>query len=185
MEGRPLEEGELVERAKRGDVRAFEEIVRTYQSIAFRTAYLIAGTAADAEEAAQDGFLKAYRALSRFRRGEPLRPWLLQIVANEARNRRRTAGRRAQLRLRAAAQEPSGGAAPSPEASLLAGERRASLLAALNELREEDREVIACRYLLDLSEDETSATLGLSKGTVKSRLSRSLERLRARMEGAA
>ncbi|MBA3412105.1 MAG: sigma-70 family RNA polymerase sigma factor, partial [Actinobacteria bacterium] len=76
-------------------------------------------------------------------------------------------------------------AAPSPEASLLAGERRASLLAALNELREEDREVIACRYLLDLSEDETSATLGLSKGTVKSRLSRSLERLRARMEGAA
>ncbi|MBA3412751.1 MAG: hypothetical protein H0T09_03585, partial [Actinobacteria bacterium] len=109
MEGRPLEEGELVERAKRGDVRAFEEIVRTYQSIAFRTAYLIAGTAADAEEAAQDGFLKAYRALSRFRRGEPLRPWLLQIVANEARNRRRTAGRRAQLRLRAAAQEPSGG----------------------------------------------------------------------------
>lgn len=183
MEGRPLEEEELVERAKRGDARAYEEIVRTYQSIAFRTAYLIAGTAADAEEAAQDGFLKAYRALARFRRGEPLRPWLLQIVANEARNRRRSAGRRVQLSVRAAAQEPSGGAAPSPEATLLASESRASLLAALNELREEDRQVIACRYLLDLSEDETATALGLPRGTVKSRLSRSLERLRAQMEG--
>ncbi len=183
MEGRPLEEEELVERAKRGDARAYEEIVRTYQSIAFRTAYLIAGTAADAEEAAQDGFLEAYRALARFRRGEPLRPWLLQIVANEARNRRRSAGRRARLSVRAAAQEPSGGAAPSPEATLLASESRASLLAALNELREEDRQVIACRYLLDLSEDETAAALGLPRGTVKSRLSRSLERLRTQMEG--
>ena len=65
----------------------------------------------------------------RFRAGEPLRPWLLTIVANEARNRRRSAGRRAALALRAAGEErPSGEAAPSPEAALLAGERRAALL---------------------------------------------------------
>src|SRR3954467_3817343 len=115
---RPLEETELVERARRGDLRAWETIVRTYQGIAFRTAYVLTGSAADAEEAAQDGFVKAYRALGRFRRGAPLRPWLLEVVGNEARNRRRSAGRRDRLAMRAAVEEgPSGGAAPSPEAT--------------------------------------------------------------------
>ena len=183
MEGRPLEETELVERAKRGDVGAYEELVHTYQGIAFRTAYLITGTAADAEEAAQDGFVKAYRALGRFRPGAPFRPWILQIVANEARNRRRSAGRRAHLELRLA-ENPSGGAAPSPEAALLDSEQRSALLAALNRLPNEQRLAVACRYFLDLSEDETAAALGCRRGTVKSRLSRALERLRGEMEGA-
>jgi RNA polymerase sigma-70 factor (ECF subfamily) len=89
--GRPLVEAELVGRAKRGDEAAYEELVKIHREVAFRTAYLIAGSAADAEEAAQDGFVKAYRALARFRDGLPFRPWLLQIVANEARNRRRAA----------------------------------------------------------------------------------------------
>ena len=80
MEGRPPEESNLVERARRGDVQAFEQIVQAHQSIAFRTAYLVTGNAADAEEAAQDAFVKAYRALGRFRAGAPFRPWLLQIV---------------------------------------------------------------------------------------------------------
>ncbi len=137
MVSRPPEESELVERARRGDEGAYEELVRAHQGIAFRTAFVIAGDASDAEEAAQDGFVKAYRALGRFRRGSPFRPWLLRIVANEARNRRRSAGRRAALSLRAAADESSGGAAPSPEGVLLEGEERERLLAALNDLREE------------------------------------------------
>jgi RNA polymerase sigma-70 factor (ECF subfamily) len=177
--GRPLAEEELVERARRGDAAAYEELVRTYQGIAFRTAYLLAGNAADAEEAAQDGFVKAYRALGRFRTGLPFRPWLLKIVANEARNRRRSAGRREQLALRAAAGAAPGDAAPSPEAALLSAERRDELLAALNRLPERDRLVLACRYLLDLSEEESAAALGCRRGTVKSRLARALERLRA------
>ena len=107
--------------------------MHAYQGIAFRTAYVIARNAADAEEAAQDGFVKAWRALGRFREGAPFRPWLLQIVANEARNRVRSAGRRAGLALRAATEESSGDAAPSPEALLLSAERRAGLLAAVNE----------------------------------------------------
>jgi RNA polymerase sigma factor (sigma-70 family) len=177
--GRPLQESELVERARAGDPDAYAALVRGHEEIAFRTAYLITGNAADAEDAAQDGFVKAYRALPRFRSGEPLRPWLLTIVANEARNRRRSAGRRAALALRAAGEErPTGEAAPSPEAALLAGERRAALLGALGRLREDDRLVIGCRYLLELSEAETAAALGVRPGTVKSRLSRSLERLR-------
>jgi RNA polymerase sigma factor (sigma-70 family) len=180
--GRPLAEPELVERARRGDAAAYEEIVQTYQGIAFRVAYVIAGSAADAEEAAQDGFVKAYRALGRFRPGAPFRPWLLRIVANEARNRRRSAVRRESLALRTAAEQASGDAAPSPEAAVLVAEQRETLLRALEGLRDEDREVLSCRYLLDLSEDETATALGLRRGTVKSRTSRALARLRERLE---
>jgi RNA polymerase sigma-70 factor, ECF subfamily len=176
--GRPLDENDLIQRAKRGDKHAYEELVYTYQGIAFRTAYVLAGNAADAEEAAQDGFVKAWRALGRFRDGAPFRPWLLQIVANEARNRRRSAGRRAHLALRAATEHPSGDAAPSPEAALLSAEQREGLLAAVNELPEDQRSVIALRYFVGLSEQEVAETLGLPSGTIKSRTSRALERLR-------
>jgi len=179
---RPLET-ELVERARRGDLHAWETIVRTHQGIAFRTAYVMAGNAADAEEAAQDGFVKAYRALGRFRRGAPFRPWLLRIVANEARNRRRSAARRERLSLRAAAEARPGDAVPSPEAALLSRESQGQLLAAVERLSDDHRDAIACRYLLDLSEDETAAALGIRRGTVKSRVSRALERLREELEG--
>ena len=178
VEGRPLDETELVERARRGDHEAYAELVHAYQAIAFRTAFLIAGGATEAEDAAQDGFVKAWRALGRFRPGAPFRPWLLRIVANEAHNRRRSTGRRTRLALRAAAAEPSGDAAPSPEASLLDGERRTELLAAVNDLPDDQRMVIALRYFAGLSEDEVAETLGIAQGTVKSRTSRALERLR-------
>src|SRR5256884_3664910 len=144
---RPLDEPELVERARRGDFRAWETIVRRYQGIAFRTAYVLSGNAADAEEAAQDGFVKAYRALSRFRRGAPLRPWLLRIVANEARNRRRSAGRRHQLELRLSEGFRPGDAAQSPEAVAVASDERRRLLAMVSALGGEDRLVIARRHL--------------------------------------
>ncbi|HEY3105535.1 MAG TPA: RNA polymerase sigma factor [Gaiellaceae bacterium] len=179
MEGRPLQESELVERAKRGDQAAYGDLVHAYQGIAFRTAYVIVGNAAEAEDAAQEGFVKAFYALRRFRPGAPFRPWVLQIVANEARNRRRSAGRRAALLMRTAADAPSGEAAPSPEAAIESREQREALLAAVNNLREEDRLVITCRYFLELSEEETAAVLDWKRGTVKSRLSRALERLRA------
>jgi RNA polymerase sigma factor (sigma-70 family) len=176
--GRPLDENDLIRRAKRGDKHAYEELVHAYQGIAFRTAYVLAGNGADAEEAAQDGFVKAWRALGRFRDGAPFRPWLLQIVANEARNRRRSAGRRAHLALRAATEHPSGDAAPSPEAALLSAQQREALLAAVNDLPEDQRSVITLRYFVGLSEQEVADTLDLPTGTVKSRTSRALERLR-------
>jgi len=180
----PPTEAALVARARRGDAVAYEALVRAHQDIAFRTACLFAGSAADAEEAAQEAFVKAWRALPRFRPDAPFRPWLLAIVANEARNRRRAAGRRAGLALRAAQERVSGDAAPSPEAALLAGGERRELLAALGALDERDRAVIACRHLLDLSERETAEVLGCRSGTVKSRLSRALGRMRAELERA-
>jgi RNA polymerase sigma-70 factor (ECF subfamily) len=178
VEGRPRAERELVLRAQAGDARAYEELVHPHEEIAFRVAYVIAHNAADAEDAAQEGLVKAWRALGRFRADEPLRPWLLKIVANEARNRRRSAGRREHLVLRAAAAVSSGEAAPSPEeAALDAGERQ-QLLAALEQLPDQAREILACRYLLGLSEDETASALGVRLGTVKSRTARALDRLR-------
>jgi RNA polymerase sigma factor (sigma-70 family) len=177
-EGRPLDDEELVERAQRGDTSAYEDLVRRYQALAHRTAYLITADAAEAEDVAQAGFIKAYRALHRFRAGAPFRPWLLTIVANEARNRRRAAARRASLALRLSEDRPSVDAAPSPEASVLAREPAQDLLRAVNALRERDRVAIILRYFLDLSELEMAEMLGCSRGTVKSRLSRALERLR-------
>jgi len=182
---RPPTETELVERARSGDGVAFAALVSPQEEIAFRIAYLIARNDADAEDAVQTGLVKAWRALPRFRPGAPVRPWLLAIVANEARNRRRAAGRREGLAVRAAHELSSGGAAPSPEGRLLAVEQRAELLAALERLREEDRDVLSCRYLLELGEEETAAVLSLRRGTVKSRTSRALERLRDELGGAA
>jgi RNA polymerase sigma-70 factor, ECF subfamily len=178
VEGRQAEDALLVQRAQQGDTDAYGELVRRYQAVATRTAYVITGTAADAEEAAQDGFTKAYFALERFRTGAPFRPWLLRIVANEAKNRRKAAGRRPTVDLSVAEDRPSGDTALSPEAAALASERRATVVAALRRLREEDRLVIAYRYFLELSEAEMAEALGVARGTVKSRLSRAIARLR-------
>jgi RNA polymerase sigma-70 factor (ECF subfamily) len=182
VEGRPLEDerridAELIERARGGEIVAYEELVRRYQAVAVRTAHLIAPDG-DAEDATQEAFVKAYAALGRFRPDAPFRPWLLRIVANEARNRRRSATRRTGLALRAVEDRRPDDAAPSPESAVLAGERRSTLVNAVNALRDEDREVIAVRYFLDLSEAEAATTLGIPRGTVKSRLSRALGRLR-------
>ena len=185
MGDRPLAEDDLVAQAKLGDTRAYGALIQEHQTIAFRTAYLITASAADAEDAVQEAAVKAYRALGRFRAGRPFRPWFLAIVANEARNRRRSAGRRERLALRAAEDPLSGGAVPSPEAAILEAEQRAELLAAVEGLREEDRLAIACRYFLGLSEEETAAALDWRRGTVKSRTARALDRLRTHLEAGA
>ena len=190
MEDRPLQDKALVVRAQKGDPDAYAELVKQHQTIAFRTAWLISGSSAEAEEATQEALVKAYRALGRFRSGEPFRPWLLAIVANEARNRRVAEARRERLALRAGDEQRvveerrPGGAGPSPEAALLDSERRRELLESLGRLPEKDRLVIGCRYLLDLSEHETATALGWRRGTVKSRLSRALGRLREEMADA-
>jgi RNA polymerase sigma factor (sigma-70 family) len=151
--------------------------VRKHQALAFRAAYLVTGSAADAEDAAQEGFVKAWQALPRFRAGARFRPWLLAIVTNEARNRRRLAGRQATLAQRAL--EPP---AAGPEEQAGARAEHDRLLRLVAAMSEEDRLVIGYRYFLDLSEEETAQALGLPRGTVKSRLSRALARLRQTME---
>jgi len=181
VEGRPLEpfdESDAVERARGGDHGAYGELVTRYQALAGRTAYVITGSAADADDVVQEAFVKAYYALGRFRAGAPFRPWFLRIVANEARNRRVAAGRRPTVELDAALDRPSGETALSPEDAALAADLRRGLLTAIDRLREDDRLVLAYRYFLDLSEAEMAEALGIARGTVKSRLSRALGRLR-------
>jgi RNA polymerase sigma factor (sigma-70 family) len=182
VEGRPLDDNELVERARQGDMSAYEILVQRHQVMAIRVAYVICGD--EAEDAAQDAFVKAWRALGRFRESAPFRPWLLRIVCNEARNRRRSSARRSRLALRRADDRPSADAAPSAEEVVLAAQGRRLLLDAVNNLPDRDREVVACRHLLGLSEAETAAVLGWPRGTVKSRLARALARLRASLSEA-
>jgi RNA polymerase sigma-70 factor (ECF subfamily) len=177
----------LVRRAQGGDADAYGELVTVHQAAAFRVAYVLLGSAADAEDAAQEGFVRAYLALGRFRAGEPFRPWLLQVVGNEARNRRRARGRREGLADRAIAAFRGSSAehAPAPELEALAGETQAEVRTALAGLDDGERLVVTCRYLLGLSESETAAALGIPAGTVKSRLHRGLRRLRERLEPLA
>ena len=184
VEGRPLEDAELARRAREGDDGAYEDLVKRYGQIAFRVAWLVTRDRSEAEDAAQEAFVKAYYALDRFRPDLPFRPWLLRIVANEARNRARSSRRRQGLALRAAAVS-DGDAAPSPETAALAREDRDTLLAALNRLSPADREVIGHRYLIGLSESETADVLDVRVGTVKSRLSRAMARLRAVLDEEA
>jgi RNA polymerase sigma factor (sigma-70 family) len=178
----PASDGKLVDLARTGDVAAYESLVRRYQDVALRTAHAILGSGAEVDDAVQEAFVKAYYALHRFRAGSPFRPWLLRIVANESIDRARGAARTVSLDLRAETDDgPPDPGQPSPEATALALEQQAELLAAVNTLRPEDRLVIACRYWLDMPEAEMAAALGCARGTVKSRLSRAIERLRTRV----
>jgi RNA polymerase sigma factor (sigma-70 family) len=187
VEGSLLDETEaaLVERARSGEVAAYEELVRQYQQVAFRVAYLITGSAPEAEDAAQEGFLRAYRALGQLRADAPLRPWLLTIIANAARTRRSQAARHPTLELGAATEQALPADDASPEHAAETAEQRRELLAAIQALRPEDQEVITGRYFLDLSEAEMAGVLGCPRGTVKSRLSRALQRLRQQLAADA
>jgi RNA polymerase sigma factor (sigma-70 family) len=174
------EELVLVERARRGDHDAYALLVREHEEIVFRVAYLIVRSAADAEDVAQEAFVKAYRALGRFRAGSPFRPWLLRIVGNEARNHRRAAGRRAHHQHRAALLEPVN-SSPGAEEELMERESRRRLLAALDRLPEGERAALTGRYLAGLTDAETAAALGIPRATVKMRAWRGLNRLRGEL----
>ena len=108
MEGRPLDDDELVARARDGDDAAFGSLVTRYGQMAFRVAWLITRDRGEAEDAVQEAFVKAWRAMPRFRADAPFRPWMLRIVSNEARNRARSTRRRDALALREAAAVATG-----------------------------------------------------------------------------
>ena len=145
-----------------GDRDAYAELVRRHAPVAVRTATLL-GAGPDAEDVVQEAFVKAYAALRRFREGAAFRPWLLQIVANETSNLHRTAGRRA-ARERSAWErtEPllTSVEADDPAAAVLSQERRGQLVHGLSQLSERHRQVVTCRYLLELDEAETATVLG-------------------------
>jgi len=170
-------EAELVQRSLSGDHDAFARLIEPFGQVASRVAYAIVGP--DAEDVVQDALVKAFTRLDQFRRGNEFRPWLLAIVANEARNRVRGSGRRSVLELRVAGQRH--GVAPDPAVEATATDTRQRLLSAVAQLPARDREVLALRYFAELSEAETAAALGCAVGTVKSRAHRALARLRVEL----
>jgi RNA polymerase sigma-70 factor (ECF subfamily) len=174
-------DSELVRQAKLGDENAYQQIVDLYREAVFRLAYLIIGDAHDAEDIAQETFIRAYGSLNRFDDARPLRPWLLQIAANLARNKQRSVGRYWSAIKRFAG--------VTPEISDNAVERRAiqheesdALWQAVRRLTANEQEIIYLRYFLNLSVEETADALDVRPGTVKSRLHRALKQLRQVIE---
>ena len=170
---------DLLARVRRGDRDAYAELVRRHAPVALRTAALL-GAGGDTEDVVQEAFVKAYGSLDRFRPGAPFRPWLLKIVANETRNLHRASGRRAAREQRswALAERLLLARPDDPAEATLSQERQEALVRGLARLSAPHRQVVTCRYLLDLDEAESAAVLGWPRGTVKSRLHRALARLR-------
>ena len=152
--------------AQRGSAAALEQLFRSHWPRAYRTALVVVGDAAAAEDIAQESFLAAVRALDRFDRRRPFGPWLHRIVVNRAIDWARARSLRRELDVEAVA-EP---AAPEPE-------RVEELTRVLTELGPEHRAVIVLRYLLEYTPGEIADLLDLPRGTVNSRLRRGLDRL--------
>jgi len=170
-----LEESTLIRRASNGDTAAWEPLVLGHQQAVFRLAYLLLGDADDAEDIAQETFIRAWKALRRFDPTRPLRPWLLSIAANLSRNRLRSVGRFVSALTRAFYDEPKPGTVEG-EASRQAD--AGELWQAVRILDVQDQQIVYLRYFLELSVVETADALQVAEGTVKSRLSRALGKLR-------
>src|SRR5215210_3893529 len=174
--GEQIEEAELISRAREGSDAAWHSLVLAHQDAIFRLAYLLLGDRDEAEDVAQDTFIRAYHALSTFDDTRPLRPWLIAIATNLVRNRRRSLGRYL------AAIRRSIQAEPQPVVTL--GERTGqeweaqTLWQAVRRLKAVEQEVIYLRYFLEMSEADMANALQVAPGTVKSRLHRAVARLR-------
>jgi RNA polymerase sigma-70 factor (ECF subfamily) len=176
-------EAAVIARVRAGEAEAYAQLVRAHTGVALRAAVAF-GAGAEAEDVVQSAFFKAYQSLGRFREGAAFRPWLLRIVVNETRNSLRSAGRARAVAGREAVlrgAEPVIPESADPAVAALAEERRTLLTAALDELSEEHRQVVTCRYLLEMDETETARTLGWPRGTVKSRLNRALKKLEKKL----
>jgi len=171
-----LDETTLIQRATNGEAAAWEPLMLAHQEPVFRLAYLFLGDADDAEDIAQETFLRAYRSLKHFDPARPLRPWLLSIAANLARNRTRSAARYLAALTRSFRADPP--KSLDVEQHTAQNLDATQLWNAVRQLPADDQQIIYLRFFLDLSTAETSQALDVAEGTVKSRLSRAVSRLR-------
>jgi RNA polymerase sigma-70 factor (ECF subfamily) len=174
------DEADLIRRARQGSSEAWEDLVRAHQEALFHLAYLLLGDAGDAEDVAQEAFIRAYRSLERFDAERPLRPWLLSIAANLARNRQRSAGRYLAALQRWFKAEPA--ASQNIEERGIQNLESQNLWLAVRRLDFTNQQVIYLRYFLEMSTQEVAETLQVPEGTIKSRLHRALQRLRGVIE---
>ncbi len=175
------DEDRLIRLAQAGDFGAFGELVHRHRHSAVRVATVVLGTPDGADDVFQDATERAWRAIGRFEVGRAFRPWLLRIIANAARNERRSKGRRAHLAVRATS-AAARDAVTSPEDEVVTESERQRVVDALNRVGTDDRLTIGLRFFEQLSEHEMAEVLDCAPGTVKSRLSRAKARLRAELE---
>lgn len=190
MTGTNLAPGEpadttLVEAARRGDLYAWERLVRRYQETVYRVAWLIVRDSDLAEKATRSTFVRAFRALPSMDDDVGLLPWLIRIAAGESRQQRRESGRPTPsdrpVEKDAGPQLPATIIPGLSAATELTPLERQALVEAFDRLGEEDRLVIATRYLFGLSRGEAADALSLASGVVDERLTGAVTRLRARM----
>jgi RNA polymerase sigma-70 factor (ECF subfamily) len=161
-----------------GDREAFRVIVERMQGPVYRACLRVLGTVPDAEDAAQESFVTAFRSLGGFRGDGPLQAWLVRIATRNALRRR--AQRRPASDL-SVVMERASGRADDPLHAALAGERREAVRSAVAALDEPYREVIALRYFGELSLEEIALATGRPVNTIKTQQRRGLQRLAAAM----
>jgi RNA polymerase sigma-70 factor (ECF subfamily) len=179
----------LVERARAGDIAAFEVLVRRYQGWVFTLAVRMLGDRAEAEDMAQEIFLKAYRGLKRFRGASRFSTWLYAIASHqclnqlEARRRRPRAGNHSNHIQTGAptAVDRLSDQAPLADALLERMDRARIVQAELANLTAEHRIILVLRDIQGLSYEEIAQTLQLELGTVRSRLHRARTEMRIRL----
>ena len=176
------DEAELLAGAQGGDLFAFEEVVRRYQRRVYATALRIVRRHDLADDVTQETFLRAHRALGTYDRQRPFGPWVCRIAANLAINHVRSPEAREEglEGVLDAAPAPAGA---SPLSAVLEEEARSVLAEAVGRLPPDQRAVFVLRAYDELSYAEIADALGLSIGTVMSRLSRAREKLRAALAG--
>jgi RNA polymerase sigma-70 factor (ECF subfamily) len=172
----PVDEKEIIARAQAGDREAFRLLVKQYAALGSRTARVLLPNPSDAEDASQEAWLDAWRALPRFELGRPFRPWLLTLVANRCRMKAR------QQRPEVAFDEVL--ISQAGQGVEVGTDFDGELQEALDSLDPGQRQVLALRFYADLQLEEIAEAMDVPIGTVKSRLHRGLERLRERLQKA-
>jgi RNA polymerase sigma-70 factor (ECF subfamily) len=171
----------FLDRLRAGEAAAFEELVMTYQHRVFGVALRMLGNAAEAEEVAQEAFVRAHRGLGDFRGDSKLSTWLYAITSRLCLNRL-TSGERRLARQGEEVLLRLSDANPRPDTVLERGELEAALARAIAELPEDRRIVVVLRDLEGLSYEEIAQALELELGTVRSRLHRARADLRDKLE---
>ena len=173
----------LIAAAQAGDQAAFGTIIRRYQRAVYRVAWALTRNASDADDLAQETFVRAWGAIGRFERGLPLYPWLARIATNQAFSLFRSRKRRPETPLEPLLEAgKQWGVDDDPADHAAGGERSEVLRACFAQLAPEHQAVLALRVVQDLSYDEIARTLGVPVGTVMSRLSRARAELKRRMQ---
>ena len=194
-DSRPAAEEQFIERLRRGDAAAFEQLVNERSNEIYGLLYRLTENSEEARDLTQETFLRAFQSIGHFRGDADLKTWIYRIAINQARNRWRWWRRRRRDSTVSIDSTDVDGrptlvtalranSSSDPEQATLARERESALRTALSSVRRVYREAVVLRDIEGFSYEEIAATLEISVGTVKSRLARGRQELRRKLEGS-